>query len=315
MNTAKLKWAVAGMLLLGTMVSIGISQAPELTTPIQDSVKDFEVLSISTVPNTSPPPVTGNPELFTSDSITDLGSIPFTGTAHQNAAIDQQAQLDVTTGYNTMAGMPATVASDLTNPILGDRVEGEVTTLGLGVHSFPSMSARLNGTLQPDAGGINGGYGVSRSGATLASASASAAQAINAGSRNGSDVGEFQVDKGSAFEGNILALANITLDPEATIRKGRRARVLVGAVPLDDNTITNHFPFSIRDYAFNDGSESVNNDQAVPSGSDDIESDSKGQIAPMVNTAVTSVPESGTLLLLGSALAGLIGFRKIVLSR
>lgn len=315
MNTAK--WAVAVILVLGTVVSIGIGQAPELATPMQD----FEVLGISTVTNTGPPAITENPELFTGDSITDLGSIPFTGTVYQKDTIGQQVQLDVTTAYNVLAGIPSPVANDLTDPILGNGVEREVTTLGPGVHSFPSMSVKLNGTLQPDAGGVNGGYGVFQSGATLANASASAAQAINAGSRNGSDVGEFRVDISSAalgttpiFEGNILTLADITLDPERAIRKGSRARVQIGAAPLDNNTIGNGFPFSKINPVFSDGDESDNIGRVGPKGSGDIESDNKGQIAPMVSAAVTSVPEPGTLLLLGSGLAGLIGFRKRALS-
>jgi hypothetical protein len=300
MNTAK--WAV--MLVLGTMLSIGIDQAPELAIPIQGSAQDFEVLGISTMINTGPPTITGNPELFTGDSITDLGGIPFTGTVHQNDAIGQQAQIDVTTAYNVLAGMPVPVANDLTDQILGNGVEGVVPTLGPGVHSFPSMSAKLNGTLQPDAGGINGGYGVSPSGATLANASASAAQAINAGSRNGSDVGVSLADSSSAvlgttaaFEGNILALVNITLNTETAILNGK-ASAETGVVPLDDNTIRNGFPFLNLGHAFSDG----------------IESDNNGQIVPMVSAAVTSVSEPGTLLLLGSGLGGLFGFRKRLLS-
>ena len=71
---------------------------------------------------------------------------------------------------------------------------------------------------------------------------------INAGSNSGADDGVFwqvgssaTLGTGTAFEGNILALASITLNTTATILNGR-ALAQTGAVTMDTNTISNVCP-------------------------------------------------------------------------
>ena len=71
---------------------------------------------------------------------------------------------------------------------------------------------------------------------------------INFGSNGGSDDGVFwqvgssaTLGTGTSFEGNILALASITLDTAATILNGR-ALAQTGAVTMDTNTISNVCP-------------------------------------------------------------------------
>ncbi len=75
---------------------------------------------------------------------------------------------------------------------------------------------------------LNNAYWVFQIGSTLTTASASVVKIINVGSNGGSDDGLFwQVGSSAtlgtttAFEGNILAQASITLDTGATIDNGR----------------------------------------------------------------------------------------------
>ena len=75
---------------------------------------------------------------------------------------------------------------------------------------------------------------------------------INLGSNNGSDDGVFWQVGSSAtlgtttsFEGNILALASITLNTKASILNGR-ALAQTGAVTMDTNTISNYRRAGLR---------------------------------------------------------------------
>jgi type VI secretion system secreted protein VgrG len=119
--------------------------------------------------------------------------------------------------------------------------------LAPGVYYFAS-SAQLTGMLTLNAEGQNNAAWVFEIGSTLTTASGSSVVTTNFGSNNGSDAGVFwQVGSSAtlgtttAFEGNIIAQASITLDTGATIANGR-ALALTGAVTLDDNTINNTCP-------------------------------------------------------------------------
>src|SRR5450756_1582067 len=123
--------------------------------------------------------------------------------------------------------MPFT--SNLTGQDLGG------LTLTSGVYHFAS-EAQLTGTLTLDAQGNNNAFWVFQIGSTLTAASDSVVQLINAGSNNGSDDGLFwqvgssaTLGTSTAFEGNILAQASVTLNTTATILHGR-AFALTGAV-------------------------------------------------------------------------------------
>lgn len=214
-----------------------------------------------------------------------------------------QARNDLITAYNALFSYGT--ATDMSGQVLGNGVGGTVPVLGPGVYSF-SSSAQLNGTLQLDAGGINGGAWVFQIDSSLTTASASAIELINAGSNNGSDVGVYWLVGSSAtlgtttaFEGNILALASITLNTGATIGNGR-ALAQYGAVTLDTNTISNVCPYPNLGPGFSGG----------------LEFDESGTLVPISPTGPgpAVVPVPGAVLLVGSGLMSLFTFRKRLFS-
>jgi type VI secretion system secreted protein VgrG len=296
-------------IFLVIMAFVTLLYAPiVLADSILGTAQSFAVLGASTVTNTGTTIITGDVGVYAgsaipgfADSNTFLGpgSHAPAGAGLASGTIylgdisgtgpPAQAQLDVTKAYNGLAGMPVT--QTLTGQDLGGK------TLTKGVYFFKE-AAQLTGTLQLDGQGLTNAYWVFQIGTTLTTDSNSKVQVINAPGGNDQDYGVFwQVGTSATigtyteFEGNILALAAITMQTGATDLNGRLfARV--EAVTLDSNVISIVCP--------NGG----------PGYNGSLEYDSSGNIVEIGGGGPTPVPEPATMLLLGSGLVGLAGFAR-----
>jgi hypothetical protein len=218
------------VLAFGFSVSAPMAQADTITL---GNATPFAVLAGSAVTNTGLSVIDGDVGVSPGTSITGFppGSVTPPGTINNKNAAANQAQIDLTTAYNALAGLSPT--STLTGTDLGG------LTLTPGVYFFAS-SAQLTGTLTLTAEGLANALWVFQIGKTLTTASASAVSIINPGP---DDALYWQIGSsatlgtGTDFEGNLLAKASITLNTGATDNCGR---VLAenAAVTLDTNTIS-----------------------------------------------------------------------------
>lgn len=192
----------------------------------------FAILAGSTITNTGPTTITGNIGLSPGSALTDNGILTQTGETFIADEVAIRMQADLTTLYNVLASRPST--GNLTGQDLGG------LTLTPGVYSF-SGSAGLTGTdaLVLDGGGNANAVFIFNIESTLITGSASSielignAQAGNVFFRVGSSA---TLGTTTAFQGQIVALADITLTTGAIIDCGA-ALARTGAVTLDTNTI------------------------------------------------------------------------------
>jgi len=204
---------------------------PSARADLLGTAASFAVLAGSTVTNTGPTTIGGDLGVSPGTAVSGFPPGIVSGTIHEADAVAGTAQTDLTTVYNTLAGLPFN--ENLTGQDLGG------LTLLPGVYSF-SSSAQLTGTLTLNAQGNNNALWVFEIGTTLTTASSSVVQIINGGADEGLfwQVGSSAtLGTGTAFEGNILAAQSITLDTGAIIPCGR-ALAENAAVTLDTNVIS-----------------------------------------------------------------------------
>jgi hypothetical protein len=235
-GVAQIKRSALVLAAVVAFAGIGAQAAPVAL----GTAGNYAVLGGSTVTNTGATILSGDLGVSPGTAITGFfgtvendGPGTFTGTSHQGDAVALLAQTDLTTAYNTAAGLTPTLT--LTGTNLGG------LTLTPGVYFF-SSSAQLTVTLTlNDLGDPNAQF-VFQIGSTLTTASNSSVVTINGGSTPGCDVfwqvgSSATLGTGTAFEGHILALTSIDLDTGATILDGS-ALARNGAVTLHANTIT-----------------------------------------------------------------------------
>ena len=215
-----------------TMTAL-ISLAGNAHAQFLGTAEEFGVLAGTTVTNTGPSVIMGNIGVSPGSAIVGFppGIVVPPGTIHAGNAVAAQAQVDLTTAYNTLMGLPSQV--NLTGQNLGGLV------LTAGVYSF-ATSAQLTGVLTLNGQGNTASQFVFQIGSTLTTASNSAVLLINGA--NGNNVywavgSSATLGTNSIFTGNIVALTSITLNTGASLTCGR-ALARNGAVTLDNNTIT-----------------------------------------------------------------------------
>jgi len=214
-----------GLGALLSVSSLAVAQAPSL-----GSAQDFAVLGASTVTSSGATVVTGDLGVAPGTAITGFPPGIVNGTIHAGDALALQAQGDLTTAYNALAG--AICTTSLTGMDLGG------LTLTPGVYCF-AASAPLNGVLTLDALGDPSAVFIFQIGSTLLTAIDSSVDLIN-GAKAGNvywQVGSSAtVGAGTALKGNVVALASITLSAGSTV--SGRALARTGAVTLDVGSVT-----------------------------------------------------------------------------
>jgi type VI secretion system secreted protein VgrG len=195
-------------------------------------LSSFAVLGGSTVTNTNTPTVvTGNLGVSPGSAVTGFPpGIVVGGTIHAADVVAAQAQNELTTTYNGLAGLACD--TNLTGQDLGGM------TLTPGVYCF-SSSAQLTGTLTLDAQGDPNAVFVFQIGSSLTTASASSVLLINGGSNCGvfwQAGSSATLGTGTALVGSIVALTSITLNTGTNLMG--RALARNGAVTLDDSDVT-----------------------------------------------------------------------------
>ena len=191
----------------------------------------FGVLSGQAIMNTGPTIITGDLGISPGNASSVTGFPPgiVIGTTHFANAVAQQAQNDLTTAYNTLAGRTCTttITGDLGGRTLFPGVYCSASTMG------------LTGALTLDAQGDPNAIFIFQVGSALTTASASSVRMINGGQncnvfwQIGSSA---TLGTTTAFIGNLIAFSSITLTTGATTSGRILARN--GEVTIDSGTIS-----------------------------------------------------------------------------
>lgn len=234
------------IVLLAAMVFI--ASAASAQSPL-GSAETFTVLAASTVTNTGATAITGDVGVSPGTAITGFLAPPanviagpgtvtagpgiVNGTIYAGGPVAALAHGDAVLAYASLESLACVPANNLSGQVLGT----DVTTLPSGVYCF-NTSAQLTGTLA-----LTGpGPWIFQIGTTLTTASNSSIVVVNAGSNcSGSNVfwlagSSATLGTGTAFAGNLLALASVTVTTNVSVSGSVMA--LTGAVTLDTNNVS-----------------------------------------------------------------------------
>ena len=224
-NTVK---ATSGS-ISGTATVTVVSTPPPAAIVSLGTASTYGILAGSTVTCITGGTVNADIGISPGSALTGFGPCTLSGTKHLADAAAATAQNDLTTAYNTLAGLPC-------GTVVGTADIGG-TTRAAGVYCSPS-SISVTGNLTLDGGGDPNATFVFQAGSTLTTAGnvilINGAQAKNVYFQVGSSA---TLGVGSQWQGNILAFTSITLNDNVTLLG--RALARNGAVTLgNNNTIT-----------------------------------------------------------------------------
>jgi hypothetical protein len=193
----------------------------------------FVVLGGTKVTNVGPSVLNGNLGISPGTELEGFG-LPavINGSTHATDEVAAQAQLDLTTAYDTAAGQPVLPANDLSGEDLGG------LKLSPGTYRY-NAAALLTGALTLDAEGDPNAEFVFQVGSQLTTESASSVLLVNGASPCNVywQVGSSAVlGTTTAFQGTLMALTPISLNSNATVVGRMLARN--GQVSLIENTLT-----------------------------------------------------------------------------
>jgi hypothetical protein len=294
-------------LAIPLIVALAYGPAQGLAEPLLGSdLASFAVLGASTVTNTGATTLTGNlgvwssggANAITGQSTITINTLPATTTGavfvHAGDALAASAQGQLTTAITNLGllGVGTTLGVDLTGLILHP-----------GVYTVPAGVSNLTGTVTLDGQGNANAFWLFQMASSLITSSGSVVNVIN----TGPGAGVFWDVRSSAtlgtttsFEGNILALADINLLTGATIGCGR-ALASTGQVVMQSNTIGTICGAGTGGAGSN-GFAGTNLSFVL----DTVVDTTTGRVVSIPGT----VPEPGTLVLLGFGLVALFTFRK-----
>jgi hypothetical protein len=204
-----------------------------VAAPALGTAKSFAVLAGSTITNTGGTAIVGDVGVAPGTAITGLTAGQVTGTIHAGDPVAMQAEADLTTAYNNLAGRPCQ------HPMTGVDLGGK--TLPPGVYCFGVAATQATGTLTLDAQGNPNAVWIFQIGSTLTISTNLSTIVIGGGTacnvywQVGSSA---TINVGAQFSGNVLAQASITLLTGASVSPGRTL-TQTAAVTLDTNVISN----------------------------------------------------------------------------
>lgn len=204
----------------------GLAQSSILGTELGS----FSVLGAASVTNTGATTLGGNVGVSPGTAITGAGTVTLTGVTHQTDAFAGLAQGQLTTARTNLTSL----GSGLT---LGANLSG--LTLSPGIYTVPAGVSNLTGTLTLNGQGNANAAWVFQMPSTLITSPGSVVNVTNTGAGAGLfwNVGSSAtLGTTTSFQGNVLALASISLNTGATIGCGR-ALASTGSVTMQGNTI------------------------------------------------------------------------------
>jgi hypothetical protein len=215
-------------------ITTGVAHAAGQASVNLGAAANFGVLAGTTVTNTGLTNVIGDLGVSPGNAVTGFPPGTVTGTEHINDTTAAQAQTDLTTAYNDLAGRTGAT-------LVSGNIGGQTLTPGL--YKSTSSLEISSGDLTLDAQGNASAIFIFQIASTLTTTTDR--KVILTGSTNAFNVfwqvgSSATIGTNSTFKGNILAYASITVTSGATLEG--RALARTGAVTLDTNSVIPEFP-------------------------------------------------------------------------